>query len=159
VLHTQRAAVLQAHRFADFMRLAPDDRIYTTYPFFWTAGIAMSIGGAFAAGARLLVQPTFEPGAALEMIERERATAARLAAPAQRARQHQARRAATDQSREARLALAGCKLAGVGRTSTGQARHGLGGLYHLRGSAARRRAAQACNGVLWPRVSIRIVTR
>ena len=35
----------------------------------------MSIGGAFAAGARLLVQPTFEPGAALEMIERERATA------------------------------------------------------------------------------------
>jgi acyl-CoA synthetase (AMP-forming)/AMP-acid ligase II len=75
VLHTQRAAVLQAHHFGDMLRFTPEDRLYTTYPFFWTAGIAMSIGGAFAAGARLLVQPTFEPGAALAMIERERATA------------------------------------------------------------------------------------
>jgi len=38
-------------------------------------GIAMSIGATFAAGARLLVQQIFEPGAALDMIERERATA------------------------------------------------------------------------------------
>jgi fatty-acyl-CoA synthase len=75
VLHTQRAAVLQGYRFADMLRFTPDDRVYTTYPFFWTAGIAMSIGGAFAAGARVLVQQVFEPGAALEMIERERATA------------------------------------------------------------------------------------
>jgi acyl-CoA synthetase (AMP-forming)/AMP-acid ligase II len=75
VLHTQRAAVLQGHRFADMLRFTEADRLYTTYPFFWTAGIAMSIGGAFAAGARLLVQERFEPGAALDMIERERATA------------------------------------------------------------------------------------
>jgi acyl-CoA synthetase (AMP-forming)/AMP-acid ligase II len=75
VLHTQRAPILQAWRFADMLRLDPSDRVYTTYPFFWTAGIAMSIGGAFAAGATLLVQETFEPGAALDMIERERATA------------------------------------------------------------------------------------
>src|SRR5262249_29253493 len=75
VLHTQRTAVLQSHRFGDFLRFTPEDRLYTTYPFFWTAGIAMSIGGAFATGARLLVQELFEPGAALAMIERERATA------------------------------------------------------------------------------------
>ncbi len=75
VLHTQRAAVLQGHRFADMLRFTPEDRLYTTYPFFWTAGIAMSIGAAFAAGARLLVQQIFEPEAALAMIERERATA------------------------------------------------------------------------------------
>jgi acyl-CoA synthetase (AMP-forming)/AMP-acid ligase II len=75
VLHTQRAAVLQGHRFADMLRFTSDDRVYTTYPFFWTAGIAMSIGAVFAAGARVLVQQIFEPGAALDMIERERATA------------------------------------------------------------------------------------
>ena len=75
VLHTHRAAVLQAWRFADFMCFEADDRLYTTYPFFWTAGIAMSLGGTFAAGGRLLLQEAFEPGAALDLIESERASA------------------------------------------------------------------------------------
>ncbi len=75
VLHTQRAGVLQSWRFADILRLTPDDRIYTTYPFFWTAGIAMSIGPALASGACLLLQEIFEPGTALDLIESERATA------------------------------------------------------------------------------------
>ena len=70
-----RAAVLQGHRFADMLRFTPEDRVFTTYPFFWTAGIAMSIGAAFTAGARLLVQPVFEPRGALELMARERATA------------------------------------------------------------------------------------
>ena len=75
VLHTQRAGVLQGWRFADLLGLEAGDRIYTTYPFFWTAGIAMSIGPALASGACLLLQETFEAGAALDLIERERATA------------------------------------------------------------------------------------
>jgi len=75
VLHTQRAAMLQGWRFADMLRFTPEDRLYTTYPFFWTAGIAMSIGGALAAGACLLLDEVFEPGAALDVIEAERATA------------------------------------------------------------------------------------
>lgn len=75
VLHSQRAGVLQSWRFADLLRLTPDDRVYTTYPFFWTAGIAMSIGPALASGACLLLEETFEPGAALDLIESERATA------------------------------------------------------------------------------------
>jgi fatty-acyl-CoA synthase len=66
--------VLQAWRFADFMGFDADDRLYTTYPFFWTAGIAMSLGGTFAAGGRLLLQESFEPGPALDLIESERAT-------------------------------------------------------------------------------------
>ncbi|TFG95314.1 MAG: long-chain fatty acid--CoA ligase, partial [Myxococcales bacterium] len=74
VLHSQRAAVLQAWRFAEILRFDADDRVFTTYPFFWTAGIAMSIGATFAAGGCLLLQQVFEPGAALELIERERAT-------------------------------------------------------------------------------------
>ena len=75
VLHSQRAGVLQGYRFADLLRYGSDDRIYTAYPFFWGAGLAMSIGGTFAAGACLLIEETFEPGAALDVIESQRATA------------------------------------------------------------------------------------
>jgi fatty-acyl-CoA synthase len=75
VLHTQRAAILQSWRFAEILRLDLDDRVYTTYPFFWTAGVAMSIGPTLAVGATLLLQEVFEPGAALALIESERATA------------------------------------------------------------------------------------
>lgn len=75
VLHAQRTPVVQAHRFAEMLRFTPEDRVFSNYPFFWTAGIAMSIGGCFAAGARLLTQQKFEAGAALELMERERATA------------------------------------------------------------------------------------
>ncbi|MEE9608675.1 MAG: fatty acid--CoA ligase family protein, partial [Myxococcota bacterium] len=74
VLHLQRAPILQSWRFAEILRFDPDDRIYTTYPFFWTAGIAMSIGPALASGACLLLQETFEAGAALDLLEVERAT-------------------------------------------------------------------------------------
>jgi fatty-acyl-CoA synthase len=76
VLHTHRAAIVQAHRFADLLRFTRDDRVWTSYPFFWTAGIAMSLGATFAAGGTLLLQEHFDPGDALEMMEKERATAA-----------------------------------------------------------------------------------
>jgi acyl-CoA synthetase (AMP-forming)/AMP-acid ligase II len=74
VLHVQRTAVLQSWRFAQHMRLDPDDRVWTAQPFFWTAGMAMSFGSTLAAGGALLLQPHFDPGAGLEMMERERAT-------------------------------------------------------------------------------------
>jgi acyl-CoA synthetase (AMP-forming)/AMP-acid ligase II len=74
VLHRQRAPVIQAWRFAELLGLAPDDRVFTAQPFFWTAGIAMSLGATLAAGACLLLQEVFEPAAALDLIERERAT-------------------------------------------------------------------------------------
>jgi fatty-acyl-CoA synthase len=74
VLHMQRAPVIQGWRFAELMGLSSDDRLLTAYPFFWTAGIAMSLGASLAAGALLLVDEAFEPGAFLERIETERAT-------------------------------------------------------------------------------------
>jgi acyl-CoA synthetase (AMP-forming)/AMP-acid ligase II len=75
VLHRHRAPVLQAWRFAELLRFGPEERVFTTYPFFWTAGIAMSLGATLAAGGALLLEEAFEPGAALELCERERATA------------------------------------------------------------------------------------
>lgn len=76
VLHAHRAAVLQSWRFAELLRFDAEDRVWTTYPFFWTAGICMSLGATLAAGATLLLQETFDPGGALEILEKERATAA-----------------------------------------------------------------------------------
>jgi len=74
VLHRQRAPVIQSWRFAELMGLRADDRVFTAQPFFWTAGLAMSLGATLAAGACLLLQEIFEPASALELIERERAT-------------------------------------------------------------------------------------
>jgi acyl-CoA synthetase (AMP-forming)/AMP-acid ligase II len=74
VLHLQRAAVLQSWRFAELFDLEPDDRVLTAQPFFWTAGIAMSLGATLAAGACLYLEEVFDTGRALETIERERVT-------------------------------------------------------------------------------------
>jgi fatty-acyl-CoA synthase len=74
VLHRQRAAVIQSWRFAEWLGLEPEDRVFTAQPFFWSAGIAMSLGATLAAGACLVLQETFEPIRALELIEHERAT-------------------------------------------------------------------------------------
>jgi len=73
VLHMQRAAVIQSWLIADELRLTPEDRIWTTYPFFWSAGICMALGATIAAGATLVLQETFEPGAALRCLADERA--------------------------------------------------------------------------------------
>ncbi len=75
VVHRHRAPVIQGWRFAELMGFGPEDVVYTAYPFFWTAGIAMAIGATLAAGAALVIDETFEPGAALAAAARERATA------------------------------------------------------------------------------------
>ena len=76
VAHRQRTPVIQAYRFAEQFRLEPTDRVWSAQPFFWSAGMAMTLGGTFAAGAMLILQEHFEPGQALELLERERATLA-----------------------------------------------------------------------------------
>ncbi len=74
VVHLQRAPVVQSWRFAEIMDVRPEDRIFTVFPFFWTAGICMSLGASLAGGAVLLLEESFDPGGALERIESERAT-------------------------------------------------------------------------------------
>jgi acyl-CoA synthetase (AMP-forming)/AMP-acid ligase II len=67
---------LQSWRFARLLELAPDDRVWGAFPFFWTAGFAMVMGATLAAGACLVLQEYFEPGEALRLLERERVTIA-----------------------------------------------------------------------------------
>jgi acyl-CoA synthetase (AMP-forming)/AMP-acid ligase II len=74
VLHLQRAPVIQSYRFAELMGLTPEDRTVTAQPFFWTAGMAHSLGSHLAAGATLVIEEAFDPGRALALAEAERAT-------------------------------------------------------------------------------------
>ena len=75
VVHLQRAPVIQSWQWAEQMGLTSDDVVYSSYPFFWTAGIAMALGGSLASGARLVIDEVFEPARALERIEASGATA------------------------------------------------------------------------------------
>ncbi len=163
VLHTQRAPILQAWRFAEMLCFDPDDRLYTTYPFFWTAGIAMSIGGAFAAGARLLLQESFEPGAALDMIERERATAVHAWPHQQKAlgEDESASRRDLSSVRKVDFSSPIAKLAGLARDVYGAgASYGLSESFTIASAlpadapAAERRSS---SGVAWPGNRLRIV--
>jgi fatty-acyl-CoA synthase len=54
--------------------IRPDDRYFNCRPFFHVAGTTLSALMALAAGACLVTLPTFEAGAALEMMECERCT-------------------------------------------------------------------------------------
>ncbi len=74
VLHLQRAAIIQSWRFAEDMDLARQDTVLTAQPFFWTAGIAMSLGAALGAGAPLILEQVFSPERFLALIESERVT-------------------------------------------------------------------------------------
>jgi fatty-acyl-CoA synthase len=54
--------------------IRPEDRYFNCRPFFHVAGSTLSALMALAFGACLVTLPTFEAGAALEMMERERCT-------------------------------------------------------------------------------------
>jgi fatty-acyl-CoA synthase len=74
VLHLQRAGVINGLRFRRWMELEAQDRVYTAQPFFWSAGIAMSLLATLDAGACIALEESFDPGSALELMERERVT-------------------------------------------------------------------------------------
>lgn len=72
ILHAHRSAALQSWRFAARQRLVAGDRVYSAFPFFWTAGFAMVMGSSLAAGACLVVAETFEAEDALRTIQDEK---------------------------------------------------------------------------------------
>jgi fatty-acyl-CoA synthase len=74
VLHRHRGPVVQSWRWAEQLGLDPSDRVWSPFPFFWTAGLAFVLGGTLASGACLACQEAFDAGEALELLERERVT-------------------------------------------------------------------------------------
>jgi acyl-CoA synthetase (AMP-forming)/AMP-acid ligase II len=74
VLHPHRGPAIQSWRFAQQLRLDPSVRVWSAFPFFWSAGLVMVIGATLAAGGCIVLQEHFEPGEALHLLESERVT-------------------------------------------------------------------------------------
>ena len=76
VVHTHGAQVRHgwnlAHRFGAGTR--PDERVFCALPFFWIGGLSYQLMGALAVGSTVLCTERFTPEAALDLMERERAT-------------------------------------------------------------------------------------
>jgi acyl-CoA synthetase (AMP-forming)/AMP-acid ligase II len=74
VLHCHRAATLQFWIQARLFDRDERTRMWTALPMFWTAGLNSAMGATLAAGGCWVMQETFEPGAALALMEREHVT-------------------------------------------------------------------------------------
>jgi fatty-acyl-CoA synthase len=74
MLHTNRAPTLQFWFQKRIFGRHEGTRLWTALPVFWTAGYITAMGPILAGGGTWVMQETFEPGAALELIARERVT-------------------------------------------------------------------------------------
>jgi fatty-acyl-CoA synthase len=57
------------------MRLSPDDRVLLAPPLFWAYGACNALPATLTHGATLVLQPRFEPGEWIGIVERHRVTA------------------------------------------------------------------------------------
>lgn len=73
-VHGHGASVRHAHNLGQMRDLRADDVLYTPMPLFWVGGFSFTLIAAMHAGASLVFEEQFEPGATLELIERERVT-------------------------------------------------------------------------------------
>ena len=74
MLHTNRGPTVQFWNQAQIFGRHEGTRLWSALPIFWTAGYSTAMGPILAAGGCWVMQETFEPGAALELIARERVT-------------------------------------------------------------------------------------
>ncbi len=73
-VHSHGATVRHAHNLWQLRDLTAQDVLYTPMPLFWVGGLSFTLVAAMHAGATLVFEEQFEPGATLELIERERVT-------------------------------------------------------------------------------------
>jgi acyl-CoA synthetase (AMP-forming)/AMP-acid ligase II len=74
VVHSQGAVVRHSRNVFTGYPIAPDDVLFSSMPFFWIGGLVTALYQVMHVGATLVTQSSFEPGAALDLIEREGAT-------------------------------------------------------------------------------------
>jgi acyl-CoA synthetase (AMP-forming)/AMP-acid ligase II len=72
VVHTHGAQVRHGANLADFEGWAAGEACLAAMPFFWVGGLTYTFMRGLYAGVTLLVQPKFEAGEALSLIERAR---------------------------------------------------------------------------------------
>lgn len=72
ILHSQRAVAIQWWRWPRLMGVGDDVRCWTANGFFWSGNFSMAVGSALSAGGTLVLQPTFQPEEALDLMQAER---------------------------------------------------------------------------------------
>lgn len=73
-IHAHGSVLRHARNLNQYRDLVPEDRMYSPMPFFWVGGFVFSLLAVMHAGASLITEDAFEPGATLALLERERAT-------------------------------------------------------------------------------------
>ena len=72
ILSAHRGVALQMWRMGPQQGLADGVRSWTANGFFWSGNFSMIVGGTLACGGTIVLQRTFHPAEALEMMEAER---------------------------------------------------------------------------------------
>lgn len=72
ILGSQRAITIQLWRWCRLFALDSDVRCWTPNGFFWSGNFGTALGATLAAGGSLVLQRTFDPAEALELLQRER---------------------------------------------------------------------------------------
>ena len=75
VIQTHFAVAGNGWRIGEYQCLNEEDVVWFYYPLFFSAGCVNVMLGTLSHGAALILQPSFDPAIAIELIERETATA------------------------------------------------------------------------------------
>ncbi len=73
-IHSHATVVRHPHNLLQFRDFGPGDVLYSPMPAFWVGGLVFNVLCGMHAGATLVFEPAFEPGATLALLERERVT-------------------------------------------------------------------------------------
>jgi acyl-CoA synthetase (AMP-forming)/AMP-acid ligase II len=73
-IHSHGGILRHSHNLNQFRDILESDRIYTPMPFFWVGGFSFGLVSAMHVGATMICEEFFEPGATLDLLERERAS-------------------------------------------------------------------------------------
>lgn len=74
VIHSHGGVIRHPYNLLPFRDLLPGDVCYTPMPLFWVGGLTYTLISCMHAGATVVFEERFEPGATLDLIERERVT-------------------------------------------------------------------------------------
>ncbi len=73
-IHSHATVVRHPHNLLQFRDFGPGDVLYSPMPLFWVGGLVFSLLSGMHAGATVVFENAFEPGATLDLLEREKVT-------------------------------------------------------------------------------------
>lgn len=76
IVNSHRGMALQLWRYRRFVQTSDDCRAWSANGFFWSGSFTQAFGAALTSGGALVLQRTFNPAEALDLMAREKATMA-----------------------------------------------------------------------------------